>query len=61
MESTEESPDKTCSWEGGNPAAAGPARESSSTVDPAGVILTTLRGYWIGDWSEPTHYTTSQQ
>ena len=36
MGSSEESPDKTCFWEGGNPAAAGPARESPSTVDPAG-------------------------
>ena len=68
MESSEESLDKICSWDGCNlvdPAAAGPAREPHSTVHPAGVILTTLRGYFsrIGDLSKPTHYpnTTRQQ
>ena len=36
MDTSAESPDKICSWNGCNPAVAGPARESPSTVDPAG-------------------------
>ena len=35
MGSSEESLDKICSLKGGNPAAAGPVRESPSSVDPA--------------------------